>query len=72
MCESLNVKPDQVTDNASFTSDLGADELDFVELVMEMEENYGVAIENDDAENADTFGKLVDLVHRLTGGRDGE
>ena len=69
VCEQLGVSRDQVTAEASLTVDLGADELDRVELVMAMEEQYGISVELDEAEAIDTFGKLVDAVQgHLTGG----
>jgi acyl carrier protein len=63
VCENLGVKPEQVTDEATLTVDLGADELDRVELVIEMEERYGIEIDTESGESADTFGKLVDVVY---------
>ena len=55
--EHLNVEADKVTENASFIDDLGADSLDTVELVMAFEEEFGVEIPDDAAENfdAETF-----------------
>lgn len=72
VCEQMGVKPGQVTNEASFLTDLGADELDFVELIMEMEEQFGTAITNEEAEAANTFGKLVDLVYAHVNGRNGD
>ena len=48
--EQLGVKSDQVTPNASFVDDLGADSLDTVELVMAFEEEFGIDIPDEDAE----------------------
>ena len=48
--EQLGVKSDQVTTNASFVDDLGADSLDTVELVMAFEEEFGIDIPDEDAE----------------------
>ena len=48
--EQLGVTEDQVTEDASFVDDLGADSLDQMELVMALEEEFGVEIPDDDAE----------------------
>ena len=47
--EKLGVDPSEVTENASFTNDLGADSLDIVELVMDFEKQFGSEIPDDDA-----------------------
>ena len=47
--EKLGVDPSEVTENASFTNDLGADSLDIVELVMDFEKQFGIEIPDDDA-----------------------
>ncbi|MEE8526025.1 MAG: acyl carrier protein [Thermoanaerobaculia bacterium] len=50
IAEQLGVENDEVTDDASFTDDLGADSLDIVELVMAFEEEFDIEIPDDDAE----------------------
>jgi len=52
--EQLGVNADQVTQNASFVDDLGADSLDTVELVMAFEEEFGIDIPDEDAEKMAT------------------
>ncbi|WP_404713955.1 acyl carrier protein [Sphingomonas sp. MMS24-J13] len=52
--EHLGVEPEKVTEEASFTDDLGADSLDIVELVMAFEEEFGVEIPDDAAEKIST------------------
>lgn len=52
--EHLGVEPDKVVENASFIDDLGADSLDTVELVMAFEEEFGVEIPDDAAEEIQT------------------
>ena len=61
--EQLGVHPDQVNRNASFVDDLGADSLDTVELIMAFEEEFGVAISEEDAEKLKTFGKVLDYLN---------
>jgi acyl carrier protein len=50
IAEQLGVKPEEVVDKASFVDDLGADSLDTVELVMALEEEFGIEIPDEDAE----------------------
>ena len=57
--EHLGVEPDKVTDQASFIDDLGADSLDTVELVMALEEEFGVEIPDEDAEKITTVGDAI-------------
>ena len=58
--EHLGVDEDKVVDNASFIDDLGADSLDTVELVMAFEEEFGIEIPDDAAENIQSFGDAKD------------
>ena len=57
--EQLGVSREEVVPQASFIDDLGADSLDIVELVMAMEEEFGVEIPEDDSEKLQTFGDVV-------------
>ena len=57
--EQLGVSRDDIDAESSFTDDLGADSLDLVELVMAMEEEFGVEIPEDDSEKLQTFGDVV-------------
>jgi len=57
--EQLGVNADQVTSEASFIEDLGADSLDTVELVMAFEEEFGADIPDEDAEKLTTVGAVV-------------
>lgn len=54
--EKLGVEESEVTDEASFTNDLGADSLDIVELVMEFEKEFGIPIPDEHAEKITTVG----------------
>ncbi len=57
--EQLGVNPEQVTPEASFIEDLGADSLDTVELVMAFEEEFGAEIPDEDAEKLTTVGSVI-------------
>ncbi|MDD5084886.1 MAG: acyl carrier protein [Candidatus Omnitrophica bacterium] len=57
--EQLGVKPEEVTPEASFVDDLGADSLDTVELVMAFEEEFGVEIPDEDAEKIRNVGDAI-------------
>ena len=57
--DKLGVKESEVTLDAAFTGDLGADSLDTVELVMEFEKEFGVQVEDEAAEKFQTVGDVV-------------
>ena len=59
---NLNVKADQVTPEAKFIEDLGADSLDTVELVMALEEEFGNEIPDEDAEKLTSVGDVIRYV----------
>jgi len=60
--EVLSVSEDQVTKDAKFGDDLDADSLDLVELVMALEEEFGVEVPEDELEGIETVGQAYDLV----------
>lgn len=60
--EQLSVEADQVTTEASFTEDLGADSLDIVELVMALEEEFGLEIPDEDAEKIGTVQDAINYI----------
>ncbi len=60
--EQLGVNPDQVTPEAKFIEDLGADSLDTVELVMAFEEEFGAEIPDEDAEKLQTVGDVIKYI----------
>ena len=62
IAEQLGVEEDEVTAEASFVEDLGADSLDTVELVMALEEEFGIEIPDEDAEKILTVGKALDYI----------
>jgi acyl carrier protein len=60
--EQLGVKPDQVVPSAKFIEDLGADSLDTVELVMALEEEFGIEVPDDQAEKLQSVGDVMKYV----------
>jgi acyl carrier protein len=60
--EVLSVEADQVTKDKSFGDDLDADSLDLVELVMALEEEFGIEVPEDDLQDIRTVGQAYDLV----------
>ena len=60
--DKLGVEESEVTMEASFTNDLGADSLDTVELIMEFEKEFNIAIPDDQAEKIATVGQAVDYI----------
>ena len=65
--EQLGVKEEEVTANASFVDDLGADSLDTVELVMALEEEFETEIPDDDAEKITTVQQAIDYINSNKG-----
>jgi acyl carrier protein len=60
--DKLGVAPEEVTDGASFVNDLGADSLDTVELIMEFEKEFDIAIPDEQAEKIQTVGDAVSYI----------
>ena len=60
--DKLGVEESEVTTDASFTNDLGADSLDTVELIMEFEKEFNIAIPDEQAEKIATVGNAVDYI----------
>jgi len=60
--EQLGVDESEITEDASFQEDLDADSLDLVELIMELEDNFGMKIPDEDAQKITTVGQAVDYV----------
>lgn len=60
--EQLGVDPEQVTREASFVEDLGADSLDTVELVMALEEEFDLEIQDEEAEKLATVGDAIEYI----------
>ena len=62
IADQLGVKFEEVTPEASFVNDLGADSLDTVELIMALEEEFNIEIPDDDAEKIKTVGDIVKYI----------
>ena len=60
--EQLGVEEDEIKPEASFVDDLNADSLDLVELIMDLEENFGVKISDEEAQSIGTVGEAVDFI----------
>ncbi|MBL7071338.1 MAG: acyl carrier protein [Candidatus Omnitrophica bacterium] len=64
IAEQLGVKKEEVTEEAKFIDDLGADSLDTVELVMALEEEFGIEIPDEDAEKMVTVGEAIKYIEQ--------
>lgn len=67
IADQLGVKKEEVTENAKFVDDLGADSLDTVELVMALEEEFGVEIPDEEAEKLVTVGDALRYIEEKAG-----
>lgn len=66
VAEQLGVDPEKVTLDAEFVQDLNADSLDLVELIMQLEEEFGVEISDEEAENIVTVGDALEYIQEHT------
>ncbi len=64
--EQLGIDESEAKKDAAFIEDLGADSLDIVELVMALEEEFGVEIPDEDAENIKTIGDALEYIKKIT------
>ena len=67
ICNQLGVTKDKVTPETSFVNDLQADSLDTVELMMELEEEFGVSIPDEDAQQITTVGQAIKYIEENNG-----
>lgn len=67
ICEQLEVDEKDVIPEASFVDDLGADSLDQVELIMAMEDEFGISISDEEAEKIATVRNAIEYIEKNTG-----
>ena len=65
LAQQFEVEPESITMDTNLIDDLGADSLDVVELIMSLEDTFGVAISDEDAAQLYTVGKIVDYLEKL-------
>ena len=65
LAKQLNLQPDKITPESDVVKDLGADSLDVVELLISLEDDYGISIPEDDSVNVKTVQDIVDMIERL-------
>jgi len=63
--QEIGLPEDEITHDSTFVEDLGCDSLDLAEIVIVAEEQFGLSIDDDIAEQLSSFGALVDHIHRL-------
>lgn len=71
VAEQLSVDKAEISRETSFVNDLGADSLDTVELVMELEDEFDMNIPDDEAEKLQTVGSAIDFIQKIMAGPKG-
>jgi len=67
ICQQLKASPEKINPETSFVDDLGADSLDSIELVMALEEEFGIEIPDEDSEKMRTVGDVVSYIKKKVG-----
>ncbi|MCS7047532.1 MAG: acyl carrier protein [Gemmataceae bacterium] len=62
VCDNLSVSKEQVNESTSFIEDIGADSLDIVELIMELEEEFEITIPDEEAEKIKNVGEVINYI----------
>ena len=65
LAKQLNLKPEKITPQSDVVKDLGADSLDVVELLISLEDDYGISIPEDDIVHVKTVQDIVDMIEKL-------
>ena len=65
LAKQLNLQPEKITPQSDVVKDLGADSLDVVELLISLEDDYGISIPEDDIVNVKTVQDIVDMIEKL-------
>lgn len=64
LAEQLNIAPEKITKESRLLEDLGADSLDFVEMLMSLEDEFGISISDEQAKEMKTVGDVVDYIEK--------
>ncbi len=70
IADVLNVDPNEITPETTFTDDLGADSLDLYQILMGMEEEYGISVPQEQAESITTVAEALELIKKASGEND--
>ena len=65
LAQQFEMDPEAITPETNLIDDLGADSLDVVELIMSLEDEFGIAISDEDAAQLNTVGRIVDYLEKL-------
>ncbi|MGI5949930.1 acyl carrier protein [Peptoniphilus sp.] len=65
IAEHFNMDVDELNDNMSFQDDLNADSIELVELIMSIEEEFDIEVSEEDLENIETIGDVIDYIEEL-------
>ncbi len=67
IADVLNVDPDEITEETTLTDDLGADSLDLYQILMGIEDEFGISADHEKVENIQTVGQALELIRKATG-----